>query len=60
MEGVMDAVIGEQAFESRDDASEMKVTAVAKEHCAPSSESQDDVARMEECVVLPEPHRVSA
>jgi hypothetical protein len=60
MECVVDALIKDQAFESKDDPSEMDGAAVVNEQCAPASETQDDVSRKEAFVVLPAPHRVSA
>jgi hypothetical protein len=60
MELVVDALIQEQAFESKDDPPEMDGAAVVNEQCAPASETQDDVSRKEAFVVLPVPHRVSA
>jgi hypothetical protein len=60
MERVVDALIKEQAFESKDDRSEMDATAVVNEQCARASETQDDVSGKEAIVVLPVPHRVSA
>ena len=55
----MDAVIEEQAFESKDDPSEMDGVAVVNEQCGPASETQDEVSKMEG-FVLTVPHRVSA
>jgi phage/plasmid-associated DNA primase len=60
MERVVDALIKEQAFESKDDPSEMDAAAVVNEQCARASETQDDVSGKEAFVVLPVPHRVSA
>jgi len=56
----VDALIEEQAFEFKDDPSEMDGAEVVNEQCAPASETQDDVSRKEAFVVLPVPHRVSA
>jgi hypothetical protein len=60
VERVVDALIEEQAFEFKDDPSEMDGAEVVNEQCAPASETQDDVSRKEAFVVLPVPHRVSA